>query len=46
VIRIGQHMYLPNAGRFVSVAEHVYPRRSAGAFMIPRGERVLDSEPV
>lgn len=46
VIRIGQHMYLPNAGRFVSVAEHVYPRHSAGAFMIPRGERVLDSEPV
>ena len=44
VIRIGQHMYLEQAGRFVPVAEHVFPRRSAGIYMLPRAERVVDAD--
>jgi 3',5'-cyclic AMP phosphodiesterase CpdA len=44
VIRIGQHMYLENAGRFVPVAEHVFPRRSAGVYMLPRVERVVEAD--
>jgi len=44
VIRIGQHMYLENVGRFVPVAEHVLPRRSAGAYMLPRDERVIKAD--
>jgi 3',5'-cyclic AMP phosphodiesterase CpdA len=44
VIRIGQHMYLEDAGRFVPVAEHVFPRRSAGAYMLPRAERVVEAD--
>ncbi|MEO7910064.1 MAG: metallophosphoesterase family protein [Roseiflexaceae bacterium] len=44
VIRIGQHMFLEDAGRFVPVAEHVFPRRSAGVYMLPRAERVLESD--
>lgn len=44
VIRIGQHMYLEDAGEFVCVAEHVFPRRSAGAYMLPRAERVLKAD--
>jgi hypothetical protein len=30
--------------RFVPVAEHVYPRRSAGSYLIPRAERVVDAD--
>jgi 3',5'-cyclic AMP phosphodiesterase CpdA len=44
VIRIGQHMYLEQAGRFVPVAEHVFPRRSSGVYMLPRAERVVDAD--
>jgi 3',5'-cyclic AMP phosphodiesterase CpdA len=44
VIRIGQHMYLEQARRFVPVAEHVFPRRSAGVYMVPRAERVVDAD--
>ena len=44
VIRIGQHLYLEDAGRFVPVAEHVFPRRSAGAYMLPRAERVVEAD--
>lgn len=44
VIRIGQHLYLENAGRFVPVAEHVFPRRSAGVYMLPRDERVVEAD--
>jgi 3',5'-cyclic AMP phosphodiesterase CpdA len=44
VIRIGQHMYLEDVGRFVPVAEHVFPRRSAGAYMLPREERIVEAD--
>ena len=44
VIRIGQHMFLEDAGRFVPVAEHVFPRRSAGIYMLPRAERVVNAD--
>jgi 3',5'-cyclic AMP phosphodiesterase CpdA len=44
VIRIGQHMYLDDAGCFVPVAEHVFPRRSAGAYMLPREARVVEAD--
>jgi 3',5'-cyclic AMP phosphodiesterase CpdA len=43
-IRIGQHMFLEDAGRFAPVAEHVFPRRSAGAYMLPRSERVVEAD--
>lgn len=42
VIRISQRMYLGEAKRFVPVSEHVFPRRSGGAYYLPRSERVLD----
>jgi 3',5'-cyclic AMP phosphodiesterase CpdA len=42
VIRISQRMYLGEVQRFVPVSEHVFPRRSAGAYFLPRSERVLD----
>lgn len=44
VIKIGQHMFLEDAGRFVPIAEHVFPRRSAGVYMLPRAERVVDAD--
>lgn len=43
-IRIGQHLYLEEAGQFVPVAEHIFPRRSAGIYMLPREARVLDAD--
>jgi 3',5'-cyclic AMP phosphodiesterase CpdA len=43
VIRISQRMYLREAGRYVPVSEHVFPRRSAGAYYLPRAERVLET---
>jgi 3',5'-cyclic AMP phosphodiesterase CpdA len=46
VIRIGQHMYLEDAGRFVPVAEHLFPRRSAGAYMLPREQRVVGADTI
>jgi 3',5'-cyclic AMP phosphodiesterase CpdA len=44
VIRIGQHMFLEDAGGFVPVAEHVFPRRSAGVYTLPRAERVVEAD--
>ncbi len=43
VIRISQRMFLREAERFVPVSEHVFPRRSAGAYYLPRQERVLET---
>ena len=43
VIRISQRMFLEDAQRFVPVSEHVFPRRSGGAYYLPRHERVLDA---
>ena len=42
VIRISQRMFIEDAGRFVPVSEHVFPRRSGGAYYLPRQERILD----
>jgi 3',5'-cyclic AMP phosphodiesterase CpdA len=42
VIRIRQNMFLEDVGRFVPVAEHLFPRRSAGPYLLPRDERVMD----
>ena len=36
-------MFLGEAKRFVPVSEHVFPRRSAGAYYLPRQERVLET---
>lgn len=44
VIRIGQHMFLEDAGQFVAIAEHIFPRRSAGIYMLPRAERVIEAD--
>lgn len=44
VIRIGQHLFLEQRARFEPVAEHVFPRRSAGAYVLPRRERVLKAD--
>ncbi|HEX5690567.1 MAG TPA: metallophosphoesterase, partial [Roseiflexaceae bacterium] len=44
VIRIGQHMYLESIGRFAAVAEHLFPRRSTGAYMLPREERIIQAD--
>jgi 3',5'-cyclic AMP phosphodiesterase CpdA len=44
VIRIGQHMYLETIGRFATVAEHLFPRRSSGAYMLPREERIIQAD--
>lgn len=41
VIRIAQHLYLEDARCFVPVAEHVFPRRSAGVYMLPQQERAI-----
>lgn len=43
VIRISQRIYLEDARRFVPVSEQVFPRRSGGAYFLPRKERVLDA---
>lgn len=42
-IRISQHLYLEDAGRFGTVAEHIFPRRSAGVYELPRSERVVEA---
>jgi 3',5'-cyclic AMP phosphodiesterase CpdA len=42
VIRISQLLYADEAGRFLPVAEHVFPRRSAGAYQLPRAERAVE----
>lgn len=38
-IRISHLTYLDDAGSFVPVAEHAFPRRSAGVYQLPRSER-------
>jgi 3',5'-cyclic AMP phosphodiesterase CpdA len=38
-IRVSQLLYLDEVGSFVPVAEHAFPRRSAGAYELPRSER-------
>jgi 3',5'-cyclic AMP phosphodiesterase CpdA len=43
VIRISQRMFLEDALRFVPVSEHVFPRRSGGAYYLPTQERVLEA---
>lgn len=43
-IRIGQHLYFEQSRRFEPVAEHVFPRRSAGVYKLPRRERILESD--
>ncbi len=43
VSRISQRMFLEDARRFVPVSEQVFPRRSGGAYFLPRSERVLDA---
>lgn len=43
VIRISQRMFMEDVGRYVPVSEHVFPRRSGGAYYIPRTERVLEA---
>jgi 3',5'-cyclic AMP phosphodiesterase CpdA len=42
VIRISHLTYLEDAGRFVPVAEHSFPRRSAGVYQLPRSEREVN----
>lgn len=42
-IRISQHLYLEQTGRFEPVAEHAYPRRAAGAYVLPREERIVEA---
>lgn len=43
VIRISQRMFIEDVARFVPVSEHVFPRRSGGAYYLPRAERVLET---
>lgn len=38
-IRISQLLYMEDAGKFVPVAEHVFPRRSSGVYTLPPAER-------
>ncbi|GAB4207436.1 MAG: metallophosphoesterase family protein [Roseiflexaceae bacterium] len=42
VIRIVQHLYLESDRRFVPVAEHAFPRHSAGQRVLPRERQVLE----
>lgn len=37
-------LFLEDAGRFVPIAEHIFPRRSAGVYMLPRAERVIQAD--
>lgn len=43
-IRISQHLYLEDVSRFAAVAEHIFPRRVAGVYEIPRDERVMEAD--
>ncbi len=43
-IRIGQHLFLEDAQRFMPVAEHVFPRRSSGVYALPRSERIVEAD--
>lgn len=42
VIQIVQHLYLESDRRFLPVAEHVFPRHSAGLRALPRDVQTLD----
>lgn len=42
VIRVSQRMYLQQVNQFKPVSEHIFPRRSGGAYYLPREERVVD----
>lgn len=46
VIRISQRMYLEERRCFEPIAEHVFPRRSNGAYTLPKAERVLAADTV
>ena len=41
-IRISQHLYLEQTGHFEAVAEHLFPRRSGEAYVLPREERMVE----
>ncbi len=44
---ITQHLFLEDAGRFMPVSQHRFPRRSAGVYALPtaeRAEQVVDNE--
>jgi hypothetical protein len=43
-IRIGQHLYLDDIGRFACVGEHIFPKRSSGAYLLPREEQVMAAD--
>lgn len=43
-IRISQMLYLEDAGRFVPVAEHSFPRRGRGPYELPPSEREVSVE--
>jgi len=43
-IRIGQHLYLDDIGRFACVGEHIFPKRSSGAYLLPREEQVIAAD--
>jgi 3',5'-cyclic AMP phosphodiesterase CpdA len=43
-IRIGQHLYLDELRHFACVSEHIFPRRSGGAYLLPREERVIAAD--
>jgi 3',5'-cyclic AMP phosphodiesterase CpdA len=43
-IRISQHLYLDDLGRFMPVAQHVFPQRAGGAYYLPYPERIVNVE--
>jgi 3',5'-cyclic AMP phosphodiesterase CpdA len=45
-IRISQHLYLEQADRFEPVAEHLFPRRSGDAYVLPHEERMVEDNRV
>ncbi|NJN16810.1 MAG: metallophosphoesterase [Oscillochloris sp.] len=45
VIRVSHLLYFEEAGRFVPVSEHSFPRRSAGIYQLPRSEREVSLKP-
>jgi 3',5'-cyclic AMP phosphodiesterase CpdA len=44
VIRIGHRLFLPELGRYEPIAEHLFPRRSAGSYVLPRRQRVVHAD--
>lgn len=43
-IRISQHLFLEDVGRFMPVAQHVFPQRALGAYYLPYPERIVNVE--